>query len=247
MHGHSKLFIIETLCCRIGSVTNLINENIWCPASFSKEHWQADYSLPGLLESLRTCRKIFQKDLFHFLQHGHVLNWKTVDFNVFQGLASWKFEGVSSGRMASSTSNWSMGQKIMIGLYHGHKYSNFYHVETQNCFGLEWLLARKLFYYVWVYACLHASCFSGIWLKIWQCHSYHFIVLYSLQFCCRIRIPAHIQVLFGSCSLGDYQGLKMNCMWLIFMGELGNHHALYIITRAFKDMDSVFCAERSNP
>lgn len=32
----------------------------------------------------------------------------------------------------------------------------------------------------------------------------------------------------------------MNCMWLIFMGELGNHHALYIITHAFKDMDSVF-------
>jgi hypothetical protein len=31
-----------------------------------------------------------------------------------------------------------------------------------------------------------------------------------------------------------------SCMWLFFMGELGNHHALYIITRAFKDMDSVF-------
>lgn len=31
-----------------------------------------------------------------------------------------------------------------------------------------------------------------------------------------------------------------SCMWLIFMGNFGNHHALYIITCAFKDMDSVF-------
>jgi hypothetical protein len=31
-----------------------------------------------------------------------------------------------------------------------------------------------------------------------------------------------------------------SCMWLIFVGGLGNHHVLYIIAHAFKDMDSVF-------
>ncbi len=44
--------------------------------------------------------------MFHFLRHGHVLNWKTVDFNVFQGLASWKFQ-VAGWLQAPQTGAWA--------------------------------------------------------------------------------------------------------------------------------------------